>query len=127
MGRPPLLGLYRQVQLTLVLLRQNLSQTVAADWFGAGQPTVSRVFRRITPLIEQALCLHTPPLPAALTGRVVLVDSHVDPDRQPGRAQAQLQRQAPQGRSGRAGTGHPRRRPARRGRPGGGTHPRPTG
>ncbi|MBP2337824.1 hypothetical protein JOF41_007213 [Saccharothrix coeruleofusca] len=78
-GRPPLLGLYRQVQLTLVLLRQNLSQTVAADWFGVSQPTVSRVFRRITPLIEQALCLHTPPLPAALTGRVVLVDGTLIP------------------------------------------------
>lgn len=78
-GRPAVLGLYRSVLLTLVLLRQNLAQTVAADWFGVSQPTVSRVFRRFAPLIGQALCLHTPPLPDALRGRVVLVDGALIP------------------------------------------------
>ena len=78
-GRPAALGLYRSVLLTLVLLRQNLSQTVAADWFGVSQPTVSRVFRRIAPLIGQVLCVHTPPLPEALRGRVVLVDGALIP------------------------------------------------
>lgn len=78
-GRPPALGLYRSVLLTLVLLRQNLAQTVAADWFGVSQPTVSRIFRRIAPLIGQVTCLHTPPLPEALQGRVVLADGALIP------------------------------------------------
>ncbi|WP_236594972.1 transposase family protein [Saccharothrix sp. 6-C] len=78
-GRPPALGLYRSVLLTLVLLRQNLAQTVAADWFGVSQPTVSRIFRRIAPLIGQVTCPHTPPLPEAPTGRVVLVDGALIP------------------------------------------------
>lgn len=78
-GRPAVLGLYRSVLLTLVLLRQNLAQTVAADWFGVSQPTVSRIFRRIAPLIGQVLCVHTPPLPEALAGRVVLVDGALIP------------------------------------------------
>ncbi|MFE9745632.1 transposase family protein [Saccharothrix saharensis] len=78
-GRPAALGLYRSVLLTLVLLRQNLAQTVAADWFGVSQPTVSRVFRRIAPLLGQVTCPHTPPLPEALAGRVVLVDGALIP------------------------------------------------
>lgn len=78
-GRPPALDLHRSVLLTLLLLRQNLAQTVAADLLGISQPTVSRIFRRIAPLIEQVLCLHTPPLPDALAGRVVLVDGALVP------------------------------------------------
>ncbi|MDU0295192.1 transposase family protein, partial [Saccharothrix longispora] len=78
-GRPATLGLYRSVLLTLVLLRQNLAQTVAADWFGVSQPTVSRVFRRFAPLIGQVLCPHIPPLPEALQGRVVAVDGALIP------------------------------------------------
>lgn len=78
-GRPPVLGLHRSVLLTLVLLRQNLPQTVAADLFGISQPTVSRVFRRVAPLIGQVTCPHSPPLPQALTGRVVIVDGTLVP------------------------------------------------
>ncbi|WP_306744996.1 transposase family protein [Saccharothrix yanglingensis] len=78
-GRPPALSLYRSVLLTLVLMRQNPAQTVAADWFGVSQPTVSRIVRRIAPLIGQVTCLHTPPLPDALAGRVVLVDGALVP------------------------------------------------
>lgn len=65
--------------LTLVLLRHNLPQTVAADLFGVSQPTVSRVFRRFAPLIGQVLCLHTPPrdLPSRLP--LVLVDGTLIP------------------------------------------------
>jgi hypothetical protein len=78
-GRPPTLDLHRSVLLTLLLLRQNLTQTVAADLLGISQPTVSRIFRRIAPLIGQVTCLHTPPLPDALAGRVVLVDGALIP------------------------------------------------
>jgi hypothetical protein len=73
------LGLYRRVVLTLVLLRQNLAQTVAADLFGISQPTVSRIYRTMLPLVEQVTCLHRPPLPEALRGRVVLVDGTLVP------------------------------------------------
>jgi hypothetical protein len=77
-GRPPTLDLHRSVLLTL-LLRQNLTQTVAADLLGISQPTVSRIFRRLAPLIGQVLRPHTPPLPEALQGRVVLVDGMLIP------------------------------------------------
>jgi DDE superfamily endonuclease len=78
-GRRPLLGLYRRVVLTLVLLRQNLAQTVAADLFGISQPTVSRIYRTMLPLVEQVTCLHRPPIPEVLRGRVVLVDGTLVP------------------------------------------------
>jgi transposase len=78
-GRPAALDVSRSVLLTLVLLRHNLSQTVAGDLFGISQPTVSRIFRRFLSLIEQVLCLHTPALPDVLTGRVVLVDGTLVP------------------------------------------------
>lgn len=73
-GRPPALGLYRQVVLVLVLLRQNMTQAVAADLFGVSQPTVSRLYRAMLPLLEQVTCLHQPSVPEAFTDRVVLVD-----------------------------------------------------
>jgi hypothetical protein len=78
-GRRPVLGLYRRVVLTLVALRSNLSQTMLADWFGVSQATVSRIYRRMLPLIEQVTCLHRPPLPDVLQGRVVLVDGTLVP------------------------------------------------
>ena len=73
-GRRPIMGLYRSVQLTLTLLRTNITQALAAELFDVSQPTVSRTVRRIVPLIGQVTCLHTPPLPEALHGRLVLVD-----------------------------------------------------
>jgi DDE superfamily endonuclease/Helix-turn-helix of DDE superfamily endonuclease len=78
-GRPAVLGLYRSVLVTLVLLRQNLSQTLVADWFGVSQSTISRTYRRLLPLLEQVTCTHRPPLPGALRGRVVLVDGTLVP------------------------------------------------
>jgi hypothetical protein len=78
-GRRPLLGLYRRVQLTLVLLRQNLNQAATGDLFGVSQPTVSRIYRTMLPLIEQVTCVHRPPLPEVLRGRVVLVDGTLVP------------------------------------------------
>ncbi len=78
-GRPPALGLHRSVLLTLILLRHNLPQALAADLFGISQPTVSRTFRRLAPLIGQVTCPHTPPMPEALSGRVVIVDGTLVP------------------------------------------------
>ena len=78
-GRPRAVGLYRQVVLTLVLLRSNMSQMLLADLHGISQPTMSRIYRRMVPLIEQVTCLHRPPLPEVLRGRVVLVDGTLVP------------------------------------------------
>ena len=71
---PPSVGLYRAVVLTLIYVRQNLNQATVGDMFGISQPTVSRVYRCILPLIGQALCLHVPNLEEAIRGRLVLVD-----------------------------------------------------
>ncbi|AND17304.1 transposase family protein [Rathayibacter tritici] len=73
-GRPALLNLREQVILTLLLLRQNLNQAAAADLHGVSQATVSRIYRRIVPLIEQACCFSGISLEEAVRGRVVLVD-----------------------------------------------------
>jgi hypothetical protein len=78
-GRPPLLGLYQSVVVTLILLRPNLSQATLADLVGVSQSTVSRAFRRFAPLIGQALCLHIPPVPDVVRGRVVVVDGTLVP------------------------------------------------
>lgn len=81
LGRPPALGLYRRVVLALVLVRQNLTQAVAADMFGISQPTVSRIYRAMLPLFDQVVCLHEPDAPQAFTRRVVLVDGTDVPTR----------------------------------------------
>ncbi len=76
---PPVVGLHRAVVITLVYVRQNLSQTVVGDLFGVSQPTVSRIYRSVLPLIGEALCLHAPDLTEAVRGRIVLVDGTLVP------------------------------------------------
>src|SRR5699024_6942466 len=49
------LGLDKQVVVTLILLRQNISQMTAADIFGISQPTISRIYRRTLPLLGRVL------------------------------------------------------------------------
>ena len=69
------LGLYRQVEMTLVLLRQNLSQQVVGDLFGISQPSVSQIFRRTVPLLSEVLCFVGISLEEALRqGDLLLVD-----------------------------------------------------
>lgn len=65
----------KQVVMVLTLLRQNITQSVAADPYGIIQPSVSRISRRILPILEQVTCLHTSGDLADLAqDRVVLVD-----------------------------------------------------
>ncbi|PJI95193.1 DDE superfamily endonuclease [Luteimicrobium subarcticum] len=77
-GRGPLprwkVPLGRQVEIVLVMLRQNLPQQLVADLCGVSQPTVSRIFRRIVPLLEQVTCLHGADLASQTAGRVIPVD-----------------------------------------------------
>jgi hypothetical protein len=73
-GRRPRLGLYRQVVLVLLHLRHNVPQMMLADLFGVSQPTVSRIYRAIMPLLDQVLCLSEPELTSVFRNREVLVD-----------------------------------------------------
>lgn len=76
------LGLDEQVAVVLVLLRQNLPQTVVADMFGISQPTVSRIYRRILPLLDHVLAFTGIPLEQAVQRhRLVLVDGTYVPTR----------------------------------------------
>lgn len=64
-----------QVVACLLILRQNLPQMVVADLLGVSQPTISRIWRRITVLLEAALLF----LPGELTeaiqqGHLILID-----------------------------------------------------
>jgi len=71
---PPIVGLCDAVVITLVYVRQNMSQATIGDLFGVSQETVSRVYRGILPLIGEAVCLHLPELIEAIRNRLVLVD-----------------------------------------------------
>lgn len=69
------LGLYQQVALTLILLRQNISQMVAGDMYGVSQPTVSRIHQRIVPLLEVVLAFTGISLEQAVSQKhLILVD-----------------------------------------------------
>ncbi|WP_239374476.1 transposase family protein, partial [Frankia sp. Cj5] len=52
----------------------NLPQTVVADLFDVSQPTVSRTYRRLMPLLDQVLCPHQPAFTDVLANRETLVD-----------------------------------------------------
>jgi hypothetical protein len=67
-------GLYRAILITLIYVRKNLNQAAIGDLFGISQPTVSRVYRGMLPLIGEALCLHIPDLAEVIRSRIVLVD-----------------------------------------------------
>ncbi|PPG21841.1 transposase [Rathayibacter toxicus] len=73
-GRPVRLTIREQVVATLIVVRHTVNQATIADMFGVSQPTISRVYRRVVPLIEQACCLSGVALDTAIHGTVVLVD-----------------------------------------------------
>jgi hypothetical protein len=69
------MGLFRQLEITLILLRQNMSQMVVADLFAVSQATVSRIYRRMCQLLEVVLAFTGITLAHALEqGHLVLVD-----------------------------------------------------
>ncbi len=77
-GRTPALGLARAVQLVLFLARHNGSQAAAAELFAVSQATVSRLWRRLLPVIALAVAELLPRL-VELRGRIVLVDGTLIP------------------------------------------------
>ena len=70
------LGVRQQVELTLVPLRHNISQALAADMYGTCQPTVSRVWRRTVPLLTHMPAMSGICLAQAMAqGSLLLIDS----------------------------------------------------
>ncbi|ALN14688.1 hypothetical protein ASQ49_04700 [Acidipropionibacterium acidipropionici] len=69
------LGLYRQVELVLILLRQDMVQMRAADLYRISQPSVSRIWRRILPLLDEVLIMTGISLQQAVAqGEPILID-----------------------------------------------------
>jgi hypothetical protein len=78
-GRPHALGLFGSVALVVCLMRTNITQAFAGAIFGVSQPTVSRRWDLLRPLIGQVLA-ESMPDPAAVVGTgTVLVDGTVCP------------------------------------------------
>lgn len=69
------IGLYQQVHLTLSLLRNNVSQMFIGDLRGISQSTVTRIYHRMCPLIQQVLAFTGITLERAVEdGHLLLVD-----------------------------------------------------
>jgi hypothetical protein len=59
-GRPYVLGLFRSVAMVVAVLRKNLTQEFAGAVFGVSQPTVSRRWDLLRPVIGEALAEFVP-------------------------------------------------------------------
>jgi hypothetical protein len=78
-GRPYALGLFKSVVLVVALLRRNLVQEVAGEFFGVSQSTVSRRWDLLRPVIGEVLADFVPD-PASVIGKgTVLVDGTICP------------------------------------------------
>lgn len=78
-GRRRVLGLWRAVVLTLYLMRRNESQAVAGELFGCSQSTVSRVTRRLRPLLRQATAEFAGQVRSQAKRSAVVVDGFLAP------------------------------------------------
>jgi len=78
-GRRKVLDLHRAVVLTLFLLRHDNVQDVAGELFGCSQSTVSRVFRKVRPLLEQATAVVAAQAVQRARLGAVLLDGFVAP------------------------------------------------
>jgi hypothetical protein len=78
-GRPHALGLFRSVAMVVCLLRKNGTQDFVGAVFGVSQPTVSRRWDLLRPVIGDVLA-EVIPTPREVVGRgTVLVDGTVCP------------------------------------------------
>lgn len=76
----------QQVEITLVLLRHNISQALAADMYGISRSTVSRVWRRMVPLLTHVLAMSGITLAQAVSqGSLLLYRRRADSHRQQAR------------------------------------------
>lgn len=78
-GRRRAVGLCRAVVLTLFLLRHDNAQDVAGELSGCSQATVSRIFRRIRPLLDQVTAARAAKVAAQVRRSATLVDGFIAP------------------------------------------------
>jgi DDE superfamily endonuclease len=78
-GRPYVLGLYRSIAMVVALLRKNITQDVAGAIFDVSQPTVSRRWDLLRPLIGDALADCVPDPKEVAGAATVLVDGTICP------------------------------------------------
>lgn len=64
----------RAVTMVLVVVRHNLAQQVTADLFGVSQPTVSRLYRYLLPVLGTVTMMDRTRLADALACGVILID-----------------------------------------------------
>jgi hypothetical protein len=81
-GRPRELDLPEAVAVACAYMRHNLVEDVLAEFFGVGQPTISRVITELTPIIEMVTAAEIPTVEhaaEAVAGRACLVDGTLGP------------------------------------------------
>jgi len=78
--KPPAVSLFDSVAMVVMLMRRNVTQSVAAGIFGCSQSTVSRRWDKLRPVIGMVLRQYVPD-PAQVIGRrgTALVDGTVCP------------------------------------------------
>ena len=78
--KPPAVNLFHSVVMVVALMRRNLVQEVAGGIFGCSQPTVSRRWDLLRPVIGKVLASSIPD-PVQVLGRrgTALVDGSVCP------------------------------------------------
>jgi hypothetical protein len=57
---PPILGLFKSVNVALTYMRRNRVQAELAETFGVSQPTISRAITGVTPLLGEVLKEYVP-------------------------------------------------------------------
>jgi hypothetical protein len=78
--KPPAIGLFRSVVMVVALMRRNLVQAAAGEIFGCSQPTVSRRWDLLRPVIGKVLSSFIPdPVQVLGRGGTALVDGSVCP------------------------------------------------
>jgi len=78
--KPPAAGLFHSVVMVVALMRCNLVQAAAGEFFGCSQPTVSRRWDLLRPVIGKVLASFIPdPVHVLGRGGTALVDGTVCP------------------------------------------------
>jgi hypothetical protein len=78
-GRPYALGLFNSVAMVVALMRRNLVQDVAGAFFGVSQPTVSRRWDLLRPVIAEVLDEYVPTPDEVVGAGTALVDGTICP------------------------------------------------
>jgi len=78
-GRPPAIGLLRSVALVVHLMRRNPVQAVAGATFGVSQPTASRRWDLLRPIIRKAVAGFIPAPREVIGAGTALVDGTIAP------------------------------------------------